>query len=86
MKTGEKISIRINGQKTECLSGLSVAAVLLNCGIEGFRTSVSGEGRAPVCGMGVCFECRLEIDGRREVRSCQVLVVEGMEIFTDDGR
>ena len=36
------------------------------------RTSVTGEPRGPLCGMGICFECRTTVDGREHVRSCQL--------------
>jgi sarcosine oxidase subunit alpha len=46
------------------------------------RASVTGEPRAPLCGMGICFECRAEIDGLAHRRSCQILCVAGMKIST----
>jgi aerobic-type carbon monoxide dehydrogenase small subunit (CoxS/CutS family) len=52
----------------------------LLAGSSALRRSVSGELRGPLCGMGVCFECRVAIDGRRHVRSCQLLCREGMEV------
>jgi hypothetical protein len=44
----------------------SVASLLLNtCGPETYRRSpVSGLPRAPLCMMGVCFECLVEVDGQ----------------------
>jgi len=47
------------------------------------RSSVSGELRGPLCGMGVCFECRAEIDGVAHSRRCQIVCVSGMNIKTD---
>jgi sarcosine oxidase subunit alpha len=52
----------------------------LLAGRSGFRRSVSGELRGPLCGMGICFECRVLVDGQLHVRSCQMLCREGMEI------
>lgn len=49
-----------------------------------FRQSVSGESRFPLCGMGVCYECRVSINGVKHQRSCQTLVEEGMEVETDE--
>ncbi len=40
-----------------------------------FRTSVTGEPRAPLCGMGVCMECRATVDGVPHQRTCQVNAV-----------
>jgi sarcosine oxidase subunit alpha len=72
----------VNGRAITSVAGSSVAAALLSNGFTSFRTSVSGEPRAPLCGMGICFECRVTIDGEAHVRSCQVTVCEGMEITT----
>lgn len=60
----------------------TVAVALLMAGETTFRRSVSGEPRAPLCGMGICFECRVTIDGHAHARSCQIPVREGMEIRT----
>jgi D-hydroxyproline dehydrogenase subunit gamma len=47
------------------------------------RRSVGGEPRGPLCGMGICFECRVTIDGRKHRPSCQVLCQPGMAVSTD---
>lgn len=78
------IRIRIDGRPFEVHEGISVAAALARCGVMRFRRSVSGEARAPLCGMGVCMECRVTVGDARHVRSCQVLCVDGMEIRTGD--
>jgi sarcosine oxidase subunit alpha len=44
---------------------------------------VLGEPRAALCGMGICFECRVTIDGRTHQRGCMTIVVEGMDVATD---
>ena len=49
----------------------TIATEMLNNGTTDFRRSVTGEPRAPLCGMGVCAECRVTIDGRVQL-SCQV--------------
>ncbi|UWZ81706.1 (2Fe-2S)-binding protein [Occallatibacter riparius] len=46
------------------------------------HTSVSGEPRGPLCGMGICMECRATVDGVAHVRTCQVLVKDGMRVTT----
>jgi sarcosine oxidase subunit alpha len=40
--------------------------------------------RAPLCGMGVCFECRVQVDGVAHVRACMTPVSDGMQVVTDD--
>ena len=61
-----------------------VSTAVIVSGAGGFRRSVSGEPRGPLCGMGICFECRVKIDGRAHSRSCQVPSKEGMDVFTDE--
>ncbi|MTW04576.1 2Fe-2S iron-sulfur cluster-binding protein [Pseudoduganella ginsengisoli] len=46
------------------------------------RTSVSGMPRGPVCGMGICQECRVTIDGRAHQLSCQTVCEPGMDVRT----
>jgi threonine dehydrogenase-like Zn-dependent dehydrogenase len=74
--------LTINGRTIEAAPGSTVAAAVAACGAA-TRRSVTGEGRGPLCGMGICFECRVTINGRAHQRSCQMAVAEGMEIATE---
>jgi aerobic-type carbon monoxide dehydrogenase small subunit (CoxS/CutS family) len=76
--------IVVNGRRITVAANCTVAVALLNVGITSFRESVSGESRGPVCGMGVCFECRVTIDNRPHQRACLIPVADGMEIRTAD--
>jgi D-hydroxyproline dehydrogenase subunit gamma len=76
------MEIKINGRTVTVADGSSVAAAIFLAGETRFRTSVSGEPRAALCGMGICFECRVTIDGEPHVRSCQVRARDGMAIET----
>jgi aerobic-type carbon monoxide dehydrogenase small subunit (CoxS/CutS family) len=58
-----------------------VAAALVLAGVKGTRISVDGEPRAALCGMGVCQECRVLVDGRRRL-ACQTVCAEGMRVET----
>jgi D-hydroxyproline dehydrogenase subunit gamma len=78
----QTVEIVVDGRR-ECVAArTSVAAALLNLGITAFRVSVAGEPRAPLCGMGVCYECRVTIDGLPHRRACLVEVTDGMRVFT----
>ncbi len=46
-------------------------------------TSATGKPRAPFCGMGVCQECRVLVDGRRRL-ACQTVCAEGMRVETTE--
>ncbi len=79
-----RLPITIDGQPHSVAPGTSVAIALLAAGHFRFRTSVEGERRGPVCGMGICFECRVTIDGRRHQRACLVACAAGMAISTQE--
>ncbi len=76
------IIININGKDVQTVSGISVAAALARSGLSTTRLSVTGEPRAPVCGMGICQECRVTIDGQAHKLACQTLCIDGMQIDT----
>ena len=79
----ELFTVRINGKDVLVKTGTSVAAAVLSSG-QTCRTSVTGEPRSPLCGMGICFECRMTIGGRPHTRACQVLCEPGLEISSDE--
>jgi hypothetical protein len=74
--------LSINGRRVNVPEGTTVAVALITAGESAFRRSVSGERRGPLCGMGICFECRVTIDGAPHSRSCQILCSQGMNVTT----
>ena len=76
------MKITIDGHEFDAPGEITVAAAIMLAERPAFRRSVGGEARYPVCGMGICFECRVTIDGESHRRSCQTNVREGMEIKT----
>ncbi|MEX0892855.1 MAG: (2Fe-2S)-binding protein [Gemmatimonadota bacterium] len=76
------VRIEVDGVPHAVPAGATVAAALLNAGVSGFRRAVSGTLRAPLCGMGSCFECRVRIDGVPHRRACMEVVRDGMEVRT----
>jgi hypothetical protein len=78
------LELKVNGVTVRVPRGSTVAAAVLLAGRPGTRRSVSGELRGPLCGMGICFECRVAVGGRQHVRSCQLLCREGMEVTVGD--
>lgn len=77
-----KIALSIDGASVEVVPGTTVACAVLLAGAHP-RGSIRGEPRAPVCGMGICMECRVTIDGVPHQRSCQILCVGGMAVTTE---
>ena len=73
--------LTLNGQALRVAAGTCVAAALMLGGDGCSRTSVSGQRRAPLCGMGICQECRVSINGQRRL-ACQTLCLDGMQVQT----
>ena len=73
------VHFQLNGQAAQVPAGTSIAAALYLCGDGIARQSVSGQARAPVCGMGVCQECRVLVNGYSQL-ACQTLCAPGMVV------
>ncbi|MGH9732245.1 MAG: (2Fe-2S)-binding protein [Candidatus Acidiferrales bacterium] len=78
------VSVTVNGAQVDATENMTVLAVILLTGTTTLRRSVSGEPRGALCGMGVCFECRVTINGERHCRSCQIRCAQAMDIRTDE--
>ena len=78
----KEITVFVNGRQVVVPKGTTVAAAVFLAGEITFRTSLSGQPRSPVCGMGICFECRVTIDDQPHQRACSRLCRPGMEIRT----
>jgi predicted molibdopterin-dependent oxidoreductase YjgC len=76
------LTVEIDGVAVNVAGDISVAAAIAQAGILRTRRSVTGEARFAFCGMGMCQECRVEIDGVPHRLACQVRCREGMVIVT----
>jgi aerobic-type carbon monoxide dehydrogenase small subunit (CoxS/CutS family) len=79
----DSVLMTINGLPVEVAPGTTVAVAVMSAGWV-CRRSVSGTPRGPLCGMGICYECRLTINGQPHCRSCQVLCEAGMDVRTNE--
>src|SRR5262245_39702722 len=78
---GRLLHFTFDGQPMEAYEGETVAAALLAGGQRAFRRTARGsEPRGLFCGMGICFDCLVQIDGCPNVRACQTPVAEGMRV------
>ena len=78
----DQISVKVNGAAISVPSGATAAVAMAIAG-QPCRTSVTGEPRGPLCGMGICFECRVTINGIPHCRSCQIHCEPGMEVNSE---
>ncbi|HEV2183064.1 MAG TPA: 2Fe-2S iron-sulfur cluster-binding protein [Candidatus Acidoferrales bacterium] len=77
-------SVTVNGAQVDATEDMTALAAILLSGTTTLRRSVSGEQRGALCGMGVCFECRVTINGEHHCRSCQIRCAQEMDIRTDE--
>jgi len=82
IRTGKTLSINFNGRPIEAVDGETIAAALTAAGHNTQRKSASGASRGLFCGIGVCQECLVEVDGKTSQRACMTPVSDGMEVHT----
>jgi predicted molibdopterin-dependent oxidoreductase YjgC len=76
------VRLTVDGREVRVPAGSVVAAAVARAGVDAYRRSVLGEPRAPLCGMGICFECRVTINERPHRLSCQTICEDGMKVTT----
>ncbi|MEZ5858763.1 MAG: 2Fe-2S iron-sulfur cluster-binding protein [Geminicoccaceae bacterium] len=79
-QAGEPVAFTFEGRRVEGLAGESLAAALTAAGIVDWRGTRAGERRSQFCGMGVCQECLVQVDGRPAERACLTPVTAGLEV------
>lgn len=77
------LTITVDGVPATGVAGQSLAGVILASGTLGFRrTSAQGKLRGVFCGIGVCYDCLVEVNGQRDVRACQRRASDGDAVTT----
>lgn len=65
-------TIRVDGEPVPLRSGETIAACLLAAGRLGWRTTrFDGRPRGVFCGIGLCFDCLVTVNGIAGVRACR---------------
>ncbi len=82
---GAELEIEVDGLPTRAYAGESVAATLMADGVRTFRSTRGGAPRGLYCGMGVCYDCLVIVDGRSNTRACMTEVAPGMRVQTQVG-
>ena len=78
---GARVTLVVDGQPLDAHEGESVAAALLAAGRRAFRrTDRDEEPRGYYCGMGVCHDCLVTVDGLAYVRACMTPARDGMRV------
>ena len=82
---GKEVQVRVNGRLLTAYEGETVHALLTAQGLYAMRkTRKQGRARGALCGMGVCYECRVTIDGVPDRQACMTRVRNHMEIEIHD--
>jgi hypothetical protein len=86
VERGRPLSFFFDGEPIAAFEGETVAAALLAAGRRTLRiTPVAGATRGVFCGMGVCFDCLVVIDGEPSRRACVTFAREGLRVETQVG-
>ena len=85
-RRGRRFEIEIDGRKVPAYEGETIAAVLLGAGIRVSRlTPKKHEPRGVYCGIGICHECVMVVNGVPDIRICQTLATPGCKVATQRG-
>ncbi|MFJ6655335.1 (2Fe-2S)-binding protein [Streptomyces sp. NPDC091377] len=85
-RPGPPFTVTFDGRELPALPGQTVAAVLWAAGITSWRTTRdAGRPRGVFCGIGVCYDCLVTVDGRPNQRACLVPAVPGAAVRTQEG-
>ncbi|MER5917373.1 (2Fe-2S)-binding protein [Streptomyces sp. NPDC001982] len=85
-RPGPAFTVTFDGRSIEALPGQTVAAALWAAGVTAWRTTrEGGRPRGVFCGIGVCFDCLVTVNGRPNQRACLVPVRAGDMIRTQEG-
>ena len=68
------VTLDFEGSPVPAIPGESIAAALTRAGIRSLRVTRSGAGRGVFCGMGVCQDCLVEVDGIPNRSTCMTKV------------
>jgi aerobic-type carbon monoxide dehydrogenase small subunit (CoxS/CutS family) len=76
-----EISFTFNGEELRCVSGQSIAAALIAADNRELRkTRFGDEPRSIFCGIGICYDCVVVVDGVANQRSCLIEAKQGMNV------
>ncbi|ASY09540.1 2Fe-2S iron-sulfur cluster binding domain-containing protein [Candidatus Nanopelagicus limnes] len=80
------IEFTFDGESINAITGQSVAAALLAANQRALRkTRFNNNDRGVFCGIGVCFDCLVVIDGITNQRACLIEAKPGMKVQTQVG-
>jgi predicted molibdopterin-dependent oxidoreductase YjgC len=85
VRRGQSVRIRVDDREVLAYDGESLAAALFAAGTRAFRYTLRGAPRGYFCGMGVCHDCVITVDGLPNVRACMTPVRDGLRVQIQRG-
>ncbi len=83
IERGSQIEIEVDGEPVIAYDGETIAAALIASGRRTLRHTAKNDApRGIFCGMGICFECLMTVNGVPNVRTCVTPAEPGMRILT----
>ncbi len=82
VERGQAIRITVDGLPVEAYEGETIAGALLASGRRAWRQTRHGKPRGLYCGIGLCFDCLVMVNGTANVRACLTPVAAGMVVET----
>ncbi len=82
IERGRRIQLIVDGEAIPAYEGETIATALLAAGRRTFRHTVKGAPRGIFCGIGVCFDCLVQVDDAQTVRACVTPARDGMRVGT----
>lgn len=86
IERGQQFEIEVDGRKIIAYEGETVGAALVAAGMHTFRhTAKRNQPRGMYCGIGLCFDCAMVINGVPNTRACQTLATPGCRVEMQEG-
>ena len=86
VERGRQFEIIVDGEKIIAYGGETIAGALIANGRRAFRhTAKKHEPRGMYCGIGVCYECMMIVNGVPNTLTCQTMATPGCRVETQDG-
>ena len=82
VERGQAITITVDGVPLPAYEGETIAGALLAAGRRAWRRTSHGQPRGVFCGIGLCFDCLVTVNGTSNVRACVTPVAAGMVVET----
>jgi hypothetical protein len=83
LERGRRFEIEVDGNKIIAYEGETIASAILAAGRRTLRyTPQKGHPRGVYCGIGLCHDCIMTVDGIPNTRTCQTLATPGCRVET----